>query len=106
MTDADQDGGSLSELIESWRGRLDDLKVQADLGRMEARDRIRGDLERAEGLWTELKGRLEGLGDKAAETGGELRDDVKTLVDDLRDALRSAADRIAADLDSNSDDDD
>ena len=98
MADAEQEQGSLTELIDSWRGRLDDLKVQADLGRMDARDRIRGDLERAEGLWTELKGRVEELGDKAASTGGDLADDLKTLVEDLRSALRSAADRISTDL--------
>jgi hypothetical protein len=87
------------EDLATWRARIDELKVQADLGRMETRDRIQSDLERVEELWSELKSRSERLASQAAGAGDDLRGEISAAVGDLREALRSALTRLADELD-------
>jgi archaellum component FlaC len=99
-TDAQQN--DLEDLA-TWRARIDELKVQADLGRMETRDRIRSDLERVEELWSDLKSRTERLAAQAADAGDDLRGEIRGAVSDLREALRSALTRLADDLDRSDD---
>lgn len=90
---------ALGDLVESWRARLDHAKVQAELGRLEARDEVNDDLERAEDLWAQMRQRFERMGDEASELTGEVREDVRDLIEGIREALRDAGDRLAHSLD-------
>jgi gas vesicle protein len=89
---------ALHDLVDSWRARIDELRVQADLARMEARDEGRSDVERAEHQWDELKVKADHLSDQAAEATADLRADVRRLVDDLRQTIRKVADRLTAEF--------
>ena len=97
---------ALRDLVSSWRARIDELRVQADLGRMDARDEAQADVERAEHQWDELKAKADQFGDQATEATADLRADVRRLVDDLRETLRKVADRLAAELAAENDDED
>jgi hypothetical protein len=97
---------ALRDLVSSWRARIDELRVQADLGRMEARDEAQADVERAEHQWDELKAKADQFGDQATEATADLRADVRRLVDDLRETLRKVADRLAAEFAAENDDED
>ena len=88
---------AVRDLTDSWRARIDQLRVQADLARMDARDEIEDDLAKAEGLWADLKRRADELGDEAGDATADLREDVTRLVGDLRAALRRALDRLRDD---------
>lgn len=85
---------AIGDLVSSLRQGLDELTVQIDLGRMDARDQLKAEMERAERLWGELKTRAEQAADQAGEATAELRSEIRKLVDDLRDTLRSVTDRL------------
>lgn len=97
---------ALGDLVSSWRARIDELRVQADLGAMDARDEARAEVDRAERQWEELKARADDFADQAAEATAELRADIRRLVDDLRATLRKVADQLTAQLDVGDKDDD
>jgi hypothetical protein len=74
---------TMRSMLEAWRARIDNLWVQADLGRMEVRDEVRAALTDADRAWQTSRDRLLGA---AAETG------------DVRDALVEGLESARSDL--------
>lgn len=76
--------------LDRWRGRLDDLEVQARLGAMEADDKVSPLVEQARNRWLDAKA---GLGDavaRAADVSSTLRDGLEQAYSDVRDAIVEA----------------
>ena len=86
---------ALAEL-DHWRGRIDDLEVQARLLVMEADDRVAPLLEQVRNRWLDAKEKVGGSAGTASEVIDTLRDGLEQAVSDLRGAMlaaRSAASR-------------
>ena len=86
---------ALAEL-DHWRGRIDDLEVQARLMVMEADDRVAPLLEQVRNRWLEAKDKVTASASTAGEVIETLRDGMEQAVSDLRGAIlaaRSAATR-------------
>lgn len=76
--------------IARYRGRLDDLGVQASLARMEARDDVRSTLDRLEGIWSEARRQLDHLRSESSETGRGLTEGLRRAAGDLRSSFDDA----------------
>ena len=86
---------ALAEL-DHWRGRIDDLEVQARLMVMEADDRVAPLIEQVRNRWLEAKDKVTASASTAGEVIETLRDGMEQAVSDLRGAIlaaRSAATR-------------
>ena len=69
--------------LDVWKARLDDLKVQADLGRMEVRDQISPLIRRLDNAILNLRHDVQRIGGS-----GDLTSDVKASVEDRMKTLR------------------
>ena len=83
-------------ILEAWKARIDGLRVQADLGRMEMRDETAGFVDDAEAVWRTARTRLEALSDEASDVGTALIEGMRSARSDLRDAVGTAQERIDA----------
>lgn len=81
--------GELADELTTWRGRLDQLHVQAALGAMEARDRVVPLLDRIEAAVREVEGLFEDFGD------GEVLDE-EGLSKEVRAAMATLGKEIDA----------
>lgn len=105
----DGDGEDLRAQVEAqlqkWRQWIDELVVQADLGRLDVRDDLRELVQKLENSYVALKneaekavdrnqGRGEQVQKAATEAAGDLRDGVVKASGDLRRAARSALDQL------------
>lgn len=59
MTDSTLD--RLKAELDDWRSRLDQLRVQANLGGMEARDKLDEISQRLEPAWKKARGTIDGI---------------------------------------------
>lgn len=57
---------STDGILEAWRARIDALRVQADLGRMEVRDDTARPLDAADAAWHAARARLDAEAARAA----------------------------------------
>jgi len=76
--------------LERWRGRIDDLEIQARLLVMETDDRIAPLLEQVRNRWLDAKERLSSSSGTAGEVVETLRDGVEQALSDLRGAMLAA----------------
>ena len=83
-------------ILEAWKARIDGLRVQADLGRMEMRDETAGSVDEAEAVWRSARARLEALSDEASDVGAALIEGMRSARNDLRAAVGIAQERIDA----------
>ena len=105
----DGDGEDLRAQVEAqlqkWRQWIDELMVQADLGRLDVRDDLRELVQKVENSYLALKNEAEkaldrnqGRGEQVqkAATGaaGDLKDGLVKASGDLRTAARSALDQL------------
>ncbi len=81
----------LSAEFDQWRGRIDDLELQARLGSMGVQDRIMPVVEQLRDLWLDARERTGDGVDTASEVTGRLRDGLESAFKDLRDAVSDAA---------------
>jgi len=84
MSDDNKTLERLKAELDVWRGRLDHLRVQADLGRMEARDKLRELEQRMDPVLREAD---QLLGDVLSRATGEARTLGRSLLagwDELR----------------------
>ena len=80
----------LEHLLDEWRGRIDELLVQADLASKDVSEEVRTQRDRRA---ERLPGRQEQAPRDPADAGsnlGSLRSGVEKLLDDLRQAYQSA----------------
>ena len=105
----DGDGEDLRAQVEAqlqkWRQWIDELVVQADLGRLDVRDDLRELVQRLENSYLALKneaekavdrnqGRGEQVQKAATDAAGDLKDGRVKASGDLRRAARSALDQL------------
>lgn len=105
----DGDGDDLRAQVEAqlqrWRQWIDELLVQADLGRLDVRDDLRELVQKVENSYLALKneaekaldrnqGRGEQVQKAATEAAGDLKDGLVKASGDLRNAARSALDQL------------
>lgn len=81
-------GDALRAVAESWRGRVDELRVQAGLARMELRDQANQNVDRVEELVDALRRRIEEVGGRTADATHDLRRSTSELTTTARDAAR------------------
>lgn len=95
----------VEEQLAKWRRWIDELIVQADLGRLDVRDDLKGLVQRVENSYLALKneaekaidrnqGRGEQVQKAAAGAAGDLRAGVTKATGDLRTAARKALDQL------------
>lgn len=80
----------LQEDVEKLRQRRDELRVQIDLGKMEASDAW----HHAEDRWKHLEKKLKLLGSASKEAATEISAATGILVDEVREALGKAAHKL------------
>lgn len=88
---------STDAILEVWKARIDALRVQADLGRMELRDDTTGPLDAAEAALSGARVRMDSLTSEATDVGTALIEGLRSARSDLRAAVGLAQARIEAD---------
>jgi hypothetical protein len=76
--------------LEQWKGRLEDLEVQAHLGAMETDDRVAPLLQKARDRWDEVRRQVDGATAVAGEAFETLRRGFESAIQDVRRALLDA----------------
>ena len=109
QTTVDADGEDLRAQVEAqlakWRQWIDELVVQADLGRLDVRDELKDLVQRLENSYLALKneaekavdrnqGRGEQVQKAAAGAAGDLKEGLSKATEDLRSAARKAYDQV------------
>ena len=81
---AELEDSAVDAEIARLRGRIDDLKVQASLGRMDAQDDVHSTVERLEALWNDARHQLDRLRDESRTAGRSVTGGVRQAVGELR----------------------
>ncbi|MBW1884046.1 MAG: hypothetical protein JRJ58_10990 [Deltaproteobacteria bacterium] len=69
--------------MEKLRQRRDELRVQIDLGKMEASDAW----HEVEDRWQRLEGKLRVLADESKDAAGDVAEAAKLLVEEIREGI-------------------
>ncbi len=80
----------LGQVLDEWRGRIDDLLVQADLASKDASESVRAKANAAQNAYLAAKNQLRRIPKDAGSNLGSLKSGVEKLIDDLRQAYESA----------------
>jgi polyhydroxyalkanoate synthesis regulator phasin len=91
---AELEHGFVDNEMANLRGRLDDLRVQASLARLDGRDDVKAILDRLDTIWTETRQQLERLRDESVSAGRGVTESVRGSVRDLRSAFEDATSSI------------
>ena len=88
------DGGvtveRLERLLDDWRGRIDELLVQANLASKDVSESVRAQAATAQNALLAAKNQLAKIPKDAGSNLGSLRSGVEKLIDDMRKAYESA----------------
>lgn len=87
---------STDAILEVWKARIDALRVQADLGRMELRDDSAGSVDAADAAWTRARTQLDALTAEATDVGTALIEGLRSARSELRAAFGLAQERVEA----------
>lgn len=87
---------TVEAMLEAWRARVDNLRVQARLGRMDAHDDVEASIEEAESTLGAVRRRLGALLDEADDVRGALVEGLRSARSDLSSAVEMAEERIEA----------
>jgi hypothetical protein len=90
-TDEEAGVDRLERRLDEWRGRIDELLVQADLGSKDVSEEVRTRATAAENAYLAAKSRLREIPGDAGANIGSLRAGVEKLLDDVRQAYEDAA---------------
>ena len=80
----------LEQLLEEWRGKIDELLVQVDLASKDLSGDVRDRATAAQNAYLAAKNKLLQIPKDAGSNLGSLRSGVEQLLDDLRQAYQSA----------------
>lgn len=81
---------TLKDEIEAFRQLRDELRVRAELGKADLRDKA----QELEQRWHRLEGRLEGARKDAKADAEDVREAVRLLARELRDGFEHLRDRL------------
>ncbi|HEX6238350.1 MAG TPA: hypothetical protein VFZ68_14215 [Acidimicrobiales bacterium] len=76
--------------LDQWKGRLEDLEVQARLGAMETNDRIKALIQQARDRWNDATAQVRGAASTAGDVLETVRGGIERALDDLRQAMLDA----------------
>ena len=76
--------------LDQWKGRLEDLEVQAHLGAMDTNDRVAALTQKARDRWDDARKQVSGASATAADVWETVRGGVENAIGDLRKALFDA----------------
>ena len=93
--DKDQAVESMTGTVDRWKARIDELKVQADLGRHDVRDKAQKQLEVAQNPRLAAYSKLRDAGHDAAASADSVRQSVEVLLHDIKKAFDEAQEVIA-----------
>lgn len=80
--------------MDRWRGRIDDLEVQARLGSMDVRDRLAPLVEELRNTWLSAKESFSDASSTTSEVFERIRDGLNNARDEIRGALDDAKSTI------------
>ena len=83
-------------MLEAWKSRIDSLRVQADLGRMELRDESVEAVDAAEAAWHAARIRMEAASSEASDVGTALMEGLRSARAGVRAAVALAQERVDA----------
>ena len=84
--------------MDAARARIDALRVQASLGRMDARDEAEARLDEAGDILQAARTRFEMLTDESSDVGAALVEGLRSARGDLEAAVELVEERVTADL--------
>lgn len=76
--------------LDQWRGRIDDLEVQAHLASLDVRDQLRPLIKDLRNVWLDARDQLSGTGDTAADVVDTLRGGLERAMGEIRSAVLDA----------------
>lgn len=80
--------------LEAWRGRVEELELQARLASMDARDDVSSMMASLRERWTDARTQVRGASGSASEALASLRSGFEQAIDDVRAAMRDAASQL------------
>jgi hypothetical protein len=81
---------SLTSLVDQWKARIDELKVQADLVKLDTREQATKQLDIAQNVCLAAYSKLRDAGHDAHVNAGTLREGVQQLLHDIKEAFDAA----------------
>jgi len=78
---------SMTGTVDQWKARIDELKVQADLAKLDARERATKQLEIAQNACLAAYSKLRDAGHDVAVNADTLKDGVQKLLEDIKNAF-------------------
>src|SRR5271165_3802827 len=85
--DTSQVVDSLTGTLDQWKARIDELKVQADLAKLDTRERATNQLNIAQNACLAAYSKLRDAGRDAAVNADTLREGVQKLLEDVKKAF-------------------
>ena len=90
--DKDQAVESMTGTVDRWKARIDELKVRAELGKHDVRDRAEKQLEVAQNACLAAYSTLRDARHDAAPSADSVRQSVDVLLHDIKKAFDAAQD--------------
>ncbi len=81
---------SMTGTLDQWKARIDELKVQVDLAKLNTRDRATKQLDIAQNACLAAYSKLREAGRDVTVNADTLRDGVQKLLQDLKEAFDAA----------------
>ena len=81
---------SMTGTVDQWKARIDELKVQVDLAKLDTRERATKQLEIAQNACLAAYSKLRDAGKDVVENADTLRDGVQKLLQDVKAAFEAA----------------
>jgi hypothetical protein len=82
--------------LDAWRARIDNLRIQVELGRMEVDDEVTTSIGSAESVWATARDRLNAASLEASDVRVALTEGLRAARADLQAAVDLAQERIEA----------
>ena len=81
---------SMTGSLDQWRSRIDELKVQVDLAKLDSRERATKQLDIAQNACLAAYSKLREAGRDAITNADTLREGVQKLLNDVKEAFEAA----------------
>lgn len=81
--------------LDEWKGRIDELELQAHLGQMNVVDQVAPLVDAVRNRWLDAQEQLTKAGSSASDVLSSLRGGVQQALDDLRASIRDARNAVS-----------